>query len=214
MSQNARMERVGRLIPILVVVALLVGACGGSDGDDGSGDAAATDDSGTGDDGPTMTESPDDTTGTVPGGGALADAIASIDGLEVYENQGRNHVEDPTYDITPPPGGDHLDEWVSCGFYDQPVSDGQAVHSLEHGAVWVAHQEDLAPEAVQRLESLANVETHLLVSPYPDLETPLMLVAWGVRLPLGDVNDPRFDTFLTTFIRGPQTPEPGVVCQF
>ena len=43
--------------------------------------------------------------------------------------------------------------------------------------------------------------------------TPVMLVAWGVRLPLESLDDERFDRFLATFIRGPQTPEPGVPCR-
>ena len=59
---------------------------------------------------------------------------------------------------------------------------------------------DLAEASLAQLESLANVETHLLVSPYPDLETPLMLVAWGVRLPLDDIEDDNYIESFTSVI--------------
>ncbi|MGI9602335.1 MAG: DUF3105 domain-containing protein [Acidimicrobiales bacterium] len=208
MSKNAGMNAALRPILLVVSLAVVAVACGGSD-DDG----AATTDSGV-----TMPAADDesssstaDTQGGTPP--PLDVAIASIEGIEVYEDLGRDHVDDPTYDVRPPPGGDHLNQWESCGFFSTEIVDGNAVHSLEHGAVWVAYRPDIDPAELSELESLANVETHLLVSPYSDLETPLMLVAWGLRLPLDSVEDERFDAFLSTFIRGPQTPEPGVACR-
>ena len=211
MGQNAGMNLVRRPILLAICLALLAAACGGSD-DEG----AATTDSGN-----TMPAADDDGSGDTDDGGdeqdgaplPLAEAIAGFDGIEVYEDLGRDHVDDPTYDVRPPPGGDHLNQWESCGFFATEIVDGNAVHSLEHGAVWVAYRPDLAEAEVSQLESLANVETHLLVSAYPDLESPVMLVAWGLRLPLDSVDDERFDRFLATFIRGPQTPEPGVACR-
>jgi len=212
--KNAGMKAPARPILLVVALALIGAACGGSD------DPAATTDSGV------TVPAAESTIGstTVPTGtgdeppadgeiAALATAIDSIDGLEVFEDLGREHVDDPSYDVRPPAGGDHLDQWESCGFFREEVADGNAVHSLEHGAVWVAYRPDLESSSIEQLQSLANVETHLLVSPYPDLATPLMLVAWGVRLPLDGVDDDRFDRFLATFIRGPQTPEPGVPCR-
>lgn len=202
MGQNAGMNLVRASILLTVCLAVVAAAGCGSD-DDG---AATSDSSST-------VPAPDDGDGSGAGSSPLAEAIAGFEGIEVYEGLGQDHVDDPVYDVRPPPGGDHLDRWESCGFFAVEIDDGNAVHSLEHGAVWVAYRPDLDDTQVDELESLANVETHLLVSPYPDLDTPLMLVAWGVRLPLDSVDDERFDRFLATFIRGPQTPEVGVPCR-
>jgi len=206
MGQNAGMNIALRPILLMACFALAAAACGGSD-DEG----AATTDSGV-----TMPATEDDGGEAADDGGEntpLDAAVTGFEGIEVYADLGRSHVDQPTYDVRPPAGGDHLDQWESCGFYGEEITDGNAVHSLEHGAVWVTYRPDLDEASVSELESLANVETHLLVSPYPDLETPMMLVAWGVRLPLDSVDDERFDRFLATFIRGPQTPEPGVPCR-
>jgi hypothetical protein len=43
----------------------------------------------------------------------------------------------------PPAGGPHNPSWQNCGFYDELVRDENAVHSLEHGAVWITYQPDL-----------------------------------------------------------------------
>ena len=50
------------------------------------------------------------------------------------------------------------------------------------------------------------------MSPYPEQESPIMLTAWGVQLPIDDADDPRIDQFLAKFRQGPQTPEPGATC--
>ncbi len=64
---------------------------------------------------------------------------SSIEGIETFENTA-NHVEGAVdYAQTPPVGGDHNAVWLNCGIYDQPVPDENAVHALEHGAVWVTY---------------------------------------------------------------------------
>lgn len=58
------------------------------------------------------------------------------DGVIDTDELDRNHVAgDVDYDADPPAGGDHATAWQNCGYYDQPVADENAVHSLEHGAV-------------------------------------------------------------------------------
>jgi hypothetical protein len=63
--------------------------------------------------------------------------------------------------------------------YREAVLDETAVHSLEHGAVWITYRPDLAPDDVERLEMLTNGQTHILLSPYPDLTSPI--AAHGAR---------------------------------
>jgi len=139
--------------------------------------------------------------------------VPTLDGVIVYNNLSRDHSEAPqTYAQTPPAGGVHSAEWQNCGFYDQPVRNEKVVHSLEHGAVWIAYQPDLPVEAIDRLRSLARGRTHVLVAPYPNLPKPVVATAWELQLPLDDVTDPRLSLFVSRYEKGPQTPEPGALC--
>ena len=47
------------------------------------------------------------------------------------------------YPQSPPAGGDHNPVWQNAGFYEEPVQNETAVHTLEHGAVWITYQPDL-----------------------------------------------------------------------
>ena len=67
-----------------------------------------------------------------------------IQGVTIERAPGRNHREG-TIDYPgkkPPSGGDHNPIPLTCGYYDQQPPDEYAVHSLEHGAVWVAYDPD------------------------------------------------------------------------
>ena len=87
-----------------------------------------------------------------------------------------------------------------------------AVHSLEHGAVWVTYQPDLPQAEVDKLQQLVRGHSHLLLSPYPDLPQPVVASGWGVQLQLSGVDDPRLARFLKKYEQGPQTPERGAEC--
>lgn len=116
------------------------------------------------------------------------------------------------YAQTPPVGGDHSDTPLNCGIYDQPVPNENAVHSLEHGAVWVTYQPDLPQAEVDKLRQLIRGHSHLLLSPYPDLPLPVVASGWGVQLQLPGADDPRLARFLKKYEQGPQTPERGAEC--
>ena len=88
----------------------------------------------------------------------------------------------------------------------------QAVHSLEHGAVWVTYDPDLPAEQVRDLQELAASNGHLLVSPMRGLPSPVVASAWGVQLELGSTSDRRLPAFVARYQQGPQTPEPGAPC--
>lgn len=110
-----------------------------------------------------------------------------------------NHVQTTTDSSSLPPlGGDHDPVWQNCGIYDEPVPTANAVHSLEHGAVWVSYHPDLPPGEVTALRDLVEGENYALLSPYPDLASPVVLTAWGVQLEVDDVDDDRIPTFLST----------------
>ena len=136
-----------------------------------------------------------------------------LDGMVSYSNLPRNHSEAPQqYPQMVPVGGVHSSVWQNCGIYDQPVRNENAVHSLEHGAVWLAYRPDLPAAAVETLRSLARGHDHVLLAPFPDLPHAVVATAWGLQLPVEDASDPRLPLFVTRYENGPQTPEPGAVC--
>ena len=116
------------------------------------------------------------------------------------------------YAQIPPVGGDHHDTVLKCGIYDQPVPSENAVHSLEHGAVWVTYQPDLPQADVDKLRQLVRGHSHLLLSPYPGLPQPVVASGWGVQIQLPGADDPRLARFLKKYEQGPQTREPGAEC--
>jgi len=146
---------------------------------------------------------------------AAVEAAADQPIPDVKESTGlsANHVQttaDPS--SLPPLGGDHDPVWQNCGIYDEPVPVANAVHSLEHGAVWVSYHPDLPPSDVAALREAVEGESYALLSPYPDLASPVVLTAWGVQLELDNVDDDRIPTFLSKYLQGEQTPEPGASC--
>jgi hypothetical protein len=92
------------------------------------------------------------------------------------------------------------------------VTNENAVHSLEHGVVWITYAPDLPAAAVTTLRSLAT-QPHLLISAYVGLPSPVVASAWGKQLQLDDATDPRLQAFVDAFSFGQQAPEPHGPCE-
>lgn len=135
------------------------------------------------------------------------------DDVQTYQVE-QGHFDGPqTYAQTPPVGGIHQDVWQNCGFYDAPVANENAVHSLEHGAVWITYRPDLPADQVAKLHDLVDeFGSHVLVSPYPGLPAPVVASAWSKQMTLESATDERLETFIRVYRQGPQTPEPGARC--
>lgn len=144
---------------------------------------------------------------------AAPTAAAANDGIQTFSNLSRDHQEGSiTYPQVPPVGGPHNPVWMNCGIYDKPIPNENAVHSLEHGAVWITYQPDLPEASVEVLRGLVRGHDHVLLSPYPGLPAPVVASAWGVQLRATGADDPRLAKFVATYENGPQTPEPGAPC--
>ena len=142
-----------------------------------------------------------------------AAANAPIPGVQEYPNLSRNHVVGPVaYPQTPPVGGDHASVWTTCGVYTTPLTNENAVHSLEHGAVWVTYRPDLPADQVSVLAGMVSKYPYGLLSPFPGLDSPVVASAWGLQLKLPSASDPRLEEFVAKYQNGPQTPEPGASC--
>ena len=112
----------------------------------------------------------------------------------------------------PPAGGVHDPSWQTCGVYDEPLNTPNVVHSLEHGAIWITYQPDLPDDQVQAIRDAIQGQNYLVVSPYPEQRSPIVLTGWGVQLELDDVDDDRFQQFIERYRLGPTTPERGASC--
>ncbi|HEV7126123.1 MAG TPA: DUF3105 domain-containing protein [Ktedonobacterales bacterium] len=149
----------------------------------------------------------------ITGAAATSAANGPIAGVVTYSNLSRNHKTGPlTYAQNPPVGGDHNPVWLNCGIYAQPVPTENAVHSMEHGAVWITYQPNLADSDIQKLRTLVGGHSYFILSPYNGLPVPVVASAWGVQLKVQSASDPRLAQFLQKYEQGPQTPEPGAAC--
>jgi hypothetical protein len=135
------------------------------------------------------------------------------EGTQTFEIASNDHTTDPVnYAQNPPAGGPHNPIWQNCGYYAAPVADEHAVHSLEHGAVWITYQPDLPQEQVSALRELADSQSYILVSPRDNLPSPVVASSWGHQIQLDSANDPRLQQFVRAFRLSPNVPEPGASC--
>ena len=141
-----------------------------------------------------------------------APSAASLDEVQKYDDVAADHVTtEVTYEQSPPVGGPHNPLWLNCGVYSAEVPSENAVHSLEHGAVWITYQPDADPAEVQALEDIMP-ETFAVLSPYSEQSAPIVVSAWGRQLSLDEASDPRLDEFIREFRLGGIAPEPGASC--
>jgi hypothetical protein len=142
---------------------------------------------------------------------------ADIDGLIDFGSIMGIHVETPvdyegTYGMLPPAGGDHWAGWLNCGVYSEPQENERAVHSLEHGAVWVTYDPAVVDAAAVDQLRASLPDTYIVLSPFPGLPTPVVASAWGYQVQLDGVDDPRLIPFVQVFWQSPDGPEPGAPC--
>lgn len=143
----------------------------------------------------------------------VAAAAKPILGLQSFSGLSRKHTsKEVAYQQIPPVGGDHSAQFINCGNYTHPINNWEAVHSLEHGAVWVTYRPDLPKNQIDLLTKEAALHPYALLSPYPGLSAPVVASAWGKQLKMDNGSDPRLKVFLQAYLQGPQTPEPGAAC--
>jgi hypothetical protein len=133
------------------------------------------------------------------------DRANEIDGLVNYRQKDPQSLWYPEheegvlpYKYSPPVGGRHHARWQNCygDVYDAPIAREHAVHSLEHGAVWITYRPDLPQEQVDRLAAKVLGRDKMMMSPYPGLDKPISLQAWGFQLKVRDAGDDRIDDFI------------------
>jgi Protein of unknown function (DUF3105) len=134
-------------------------------------------------------------------------------GLEMrFTDLSRDHtLAQVNYEVTPPVGGAHRPVWLNCGSYTAPVPDEHAVHSLEHGAIWITYRSDVPAKDVTRLHAL-SASPRVVISPYPTQSAPVIATAWGVQLRLDRADAERLKAFIAVHRDSRTAPEPNGPC--
>lgn len=136
-----------------------------------------------------------------------------IEGIQTYTGLSRNHVQGAvSYPHEPGAGGDHSATWTNCGIYTEPVAKERAVHSLEHGAVWLTYNPSLPAAEISTLTTVATGKPYVLLSPDKDQKAPIAATAWGTQLTLQNADDSRIPAFVNAYAQSPKAPEPGAPC--
>jgi len=146
----------------------------------------------------------------------VADKTAQpIEGVQTFTDLSQKHLGKGKYDITypqsPPVGGAHSPLWMKCQVYTEELPKVNAVHSLEHGAVWITYLPSTAPAVVQQLDELVGAnQEYMMVSPYAGQDSPIIVTAWGAQLRVTSPTDSRIGEFIRTYAG--HGPEKGVTC--
>lgn len=160
----------------------------------------------------------DSDSGSDAGADAAGDAKALDDVVDYRQDHPtfltRNHRTGPIrYLVSPSVGGDHSAFWQNCegDVYDAQIPTERATHSLEHGAVWITYRPDLPADQVAVLAGVVRNRPYLMMSPFPGLDSPVSLQAWGYRLQVTDASSPGVAAFVRRF-RVSASVEPGATC--
>jgi hypothetical protein len=138
-----------------------------------------------------------------------------IEGVKEYPGLAHTHVPGKVdYPQTPPVGGPHNPVWLRCGVYTEPLPNVHAVHSMEHGAVWITYRPSVTGGDLDTLHRLQALKpAYVLISPYDGLPSLVVASAWGLQLTADKVDDPRLAAFVKQYAGGPQGGEgPSVRC--
>lgn len=137
-----------------------------------------------------------------------------LEGVVTFPRPSRGHETnlEIAFGELPPAGGTHDPVWQNCGLYAEPLNTANVIHSMEHGAAWVTYQPDLPADQIAAIEDRFSGQTYIIVSPYPEQRSPIVLTAWGAQLEIDDIEDNRVSDFIERYRLGPNTPERGAAC--
>jgi Protein of unknown function (DUF3105) len=143
------------------------------------------------------------------------DAAVRALNIQTFPNQGQTHLSPggkyTQYNSTPPTSGPHDPSPAPCGVTSQPIPNEVQVHDLEHGVIMVQYRPGLDQAQVQALERLGrSYSSHVIVAPYPGLNTPIAVTAWTRLMTLDRADEGKIRRFIDLYRQ--RGPEAGVAC--
>jgi hypothetical protein len=121
---------------------------------------------------------------------------------------GDSHVP---YNSDPPTSGPHMPGIVPWGMYERPIPKEYQVHNLEDGGVLIQYSCPKAcPDLIKKLEGIflkykKRAESdkkykHLVIAPYPQMDSRLALTAWRRIDKFTDYDEARIERFIEAYI--------------
>ena len=139
-----------------------------------------------------------------------------IPGIVHQAFTGGDHKNQPiSYAESPPFGGPHSPIWADCDgtVYPAQIANENAVHGLEHGAVWITYKPGLSADQLDALTKLTSGKPYTMLSPYAGLKSNVSLQAWGYQLFVDSATDKRVKRFINALRQNQtNTPELGASC--
>jgi hypothetical protein len=97
--------------------------------------------------------------------------------------------------------------------YVSQIANENAVHTLEHGAVWITYKPGLPSDQIDVLSKLVAGKPYMMLTPYQGLKTNVSLQAWGYQLFVDSATDLRVRQFIGALrLNRTNTPELGASC--
>lgn len=135
---------------------------------------------------------------------------------EQIQEQGREHIvqgstDHPPYNSNPPTSGPHWPNPAECKVYDEPVPDEAAIHSLEHGAIWITYKDKDDKEIAEKLSNIVEKDpAKVLLSPRPENDSKIALASWTRLLKLEKFDESQISAFIKS--NRNNAPEPFATC--
>ncbi|QQG42436.1 MAG: DUF3105 domain-containing protein [Candidatus Giovannonibacteria bacterium] len=102
---------------------------------------------------------------------------------EAFPIEGAAHVAEGTkveYRTNPPSSGAHYAKSARWGVYDNALSDGNLVHNLEHGGVWISYRPSISADEIKKLKDLVrSYKSKVILTPREKNDSSIALVSWG-----------------------------------
>jgi hypothetical protein len=146
--------------------------------------------------------------------------VVKVTGIEVPSAVHVALCDAVKYATNPPAGGDHWGTWAAFEKYAMPLPREVYVHDMEHGAVVLSFRcADACPEVVAALEKVfdeaagdplcvssgAGPKARLVLTPDPDLPTPIAASAWGATYTATCIDTASLAAFVAeAYGRGPE----------
>lgn len=134
---------------------------------------------------------------------------------------GNDHIQTidtphPPYNSKPPTSGPHVPMVARWGIYRSPLPNELQVHNLEDGGVLIQYNckdcddlvkkiEQLGKEVLQRgqaekKQGKRSRYEHLIVAPYPGMDSVIALTAWGKIDKMNEFDEARIKRFIEAYI--------------